>query len=327
MSSIKQNIGQDEHNDDVPVGRVLSRREILGLFAGLGGAALLAACDPGQSSTAQPTSTASSTSAGSAQATSVPTQSALNAEAATAAATPVEASPTADTAAVPDCVVRPELTEGPYFVDEKLNRSDIRPDPSNNTVSEGVPLALAFVISQVGAGSCVPLKDAQIDVWHCDALGVYSGVEGSTGTKFLRGYQMTDANGKAQFTTIYPGWYRGRAVHIHFKVRTTGVSGESYEFTSQFFFDDSISDQIYTQQPYSQHPGRDTLNANDNIYQGGGSQLLLAPTKNGDSYAATFSMALDLSDTQVGQSDSQGGGGAPGGPGGPRPSQGTTTTP
>ncbi|MEO8285782.1 MAG: intradiol ring-cleavage dioxygenase [Chloroflexota bacterium] len=296
-----------EDNDDAPVGRVLSRREVLGILAGLGGAALLAACDPAGSSSAQPTSTT-----GAASSTGTPTVAALNQEAATAvAASPVEASPTADTAAVPDCVVRPEMTEGPYFVDEKVNRSDIRSDPSDNSVREGVPLVLAFAVSQVGTGSCMPLKDAQIDVWHCDALGVYSDVQGSAGTKFLRGYQLTDANGNAQFTTIYPGWYRGRTVHIHFKIRTIDGSGQNYEFTSQLFFDDALSDQIYAQQPYSQHSGRDTRNSSDGIYQGGGSQLTLALSKSGDGYKATFPIGLDLSDSQTGKSDGQQGGGGP----------------
>ncbi|MFL5735021.1 MAG: intradiol ring-cleavage dioxygenase, partial [Chloroflexia bacterium] len=141
-----------EPDDDAPMGRVLSRREVLCLLAGLGGAALLAACDPLGSASAAPTATTATTGAA-----ATPT----NAEAAiAAAATPVAASPTADTAAVPDCVVRPALTEGPYFVDEKLNRSDIRSDPSDGSVRPGVPLVLTFVVSQVGTGSCQPLKDA-----------------------------------------------------------------------------------------------------------------------------------------------------------------------
>jgi protocatechuate 3,4-dioxygenase beta subunit len=307
-----------EPNDDDPVGRVLTRREVLVLLAGLGGAALLAACDPLASGSATPTIAPTQTTSASGQPAAASTQTPLNAEAATAvAATPVEASPTANAAAVPDCVVRPELTEGPYFVDEKLNRSDIRSDPSDNSVGPGVPLALAFVVSQVGTGSCTPLKGAMVDVWHCDALGVYSDVQGSTGKKFLRGYQLTGANGSAKFTTIYPGWYQGRTVHIHFKIRSTGTSGAAYEFTSQLFFDDAISNQVYAQQPYSQHSGRDTLNSADSIYQGGGSQLLLNLTKSGDGYTATFPIGLDLSNTQVGASDSQQGG--PGGPGGPAP--------
>ncbi len=292
----------ETENDDRLIGRILTRREVIALL-GAAGAVMLTGCLPGQSNSPAPTDTATL------GATNAPTQAPTsavgaatgitpNAEAATAsAATPVEASPTADVAAAPDCVVRPEMTEGPYFVDEKLDRSDIRSDPSSGTTTEGEPLALAFVVSQVGTGSCTPLAGAQVDVWHCDALGVYSDVSGNT-EKFLRGYQLTDANGKAKFTTIYPGWYRGRAVHIHFKIRTSGTSGASYEFTSQLFFDDTLTDQVYTQQPYSQHNGRDTRNSADNIYQSGGSQTTLSPTKSGDGYAATFSIGLDLSATK-----------------------------
>src|SRR5215213_1352657 len=103
------------------------------------------------------------------------------------------------------CIVTPELTEGPYFVDEKLNRSDIRSDPSDNSVRPGVPLALAIRVLGVSGSSCAPLKGAQVDLWHCDAQGVYSDANdpgfGSTkGKKFLRGYQVTDETGLARFT-------------------------------------------------------------------------------------------------------------------------------
>ncbi len=326
-----------EDNDDAPVGRILTRREVIRLLAGLGGAALLVACDTSSLTAVLPTATAGSV--GSAGGGATPTAG-LNAEAATAvAATAPAVAPTADQAAVPDCVVRPELTEGPYFVDEKINRSDIRADPADGSVRPGVPLTLAFALAQVGTGACVPLAGAQIDVWHCDATGVYSDVQGSSGTKFLRGYQLTDAQGRAQFTTIYPGWYQGRAVHIHFKIRTKDTSGASYEFTSQFFFDDALSDTVFTQTPYAAHTNRDTKNTSDSIYQGGGSQLLLKLTKSGDGYATTFPLGLDLSDTAVGKADGMAGGGfggpgggGPGGPGGglggPRPGQvGATPTP
>ncbi len=106
---------------------------------------------------------------------------------------------------------------------------------------------------------------------------------------------MTDAEGKAQFTTIYPGWYRGRAVHIHFKIRATDASGNSYDFTSQLFFDDAVSNQVYAQPPYSQRGQMDTSNSRDGIYRSGGGQLTLDVVKSGDGYAATFPIGLDLS--------------------------------
>ncbi|MEA5552671.1 intradiol ring-cleavage dioxygenase [Anabaena cylindrica UHCC 0172] len=196
----------------------------------------------------------------------------------------------------PVCVISPEQTEGPYFVDEKLNRSDIRSDPVDGAVKEGVPLQLKLHISQVGSNGCRPLVGAIVDVWHCDALGVYSGVTdrsfNTVGKKFLRGYQITNAQGNVQFTTIYPGWYPGRTVHIHFKVRTNNQSGQSYEFTSQLYFDDAISDRIYSQAPYASKGQRIQKNADDGIFQDGGEQMLLKLTKNRQGYAATFDVGL-----------------------------------
>ena len=105
------------------------------------------------------------------------------------------------------CVLTAALTEGPFFVDEMLNRSDIRADPASGVVSNGVPLQLTFKVARVAGGACTPLTGAYLDVWHCDSEGAYSGVPGAgTGKRFLRGYQITDADGVAQFTTIYPGW-------------------------------------------------------------------------------------------------------------------------
>jgi protocatechuate 3,4-dioxygenase beta subunit len=191
------------------------------------------------------------------------------------------------------CVVRPAMTEGPYFVDEKLDRSDIRPDPSNGKISQGVPLRLKFLVSKVGAGSCAPLADAMVDIWHCDALGIYSDVvdRGSStrGQKFLRGFQRTDASGVAQFLTIYPGWYQGRAVHIHFKIR----SGNR-EFTSQLFFDEALTAKVYTGQPYARKGDGWLRNSRDGIYRNGGSQLLLSPTAEGNGYSTTFDIGMNL---------------------------------
>ncbi|MDZ8052579.1 MAG: hypothetical protein RMX68_029165 [Aulosira sp. ZfuVER01] len=137
-----------------------------------------------------------------------------------------------------------------------------------------------------------------MDIWHCDALGVYSDVTdrsfNTVGKKFLRGYQVTDAQGNVQFTTIYPGWYQGRTVHIHFKVRTDGTSGQGYEFTSQLYFDDAISDRVYAQAPYASKGQRSQKNADDGIFQDGGEQMLLKLAKNGQGYTATFDVGLQM---------------------------------
>src|SRR6185369_17669284 len=117
------------------------------------------------------------------------------------------------------------------------------------------PLSLALNVSQLKDGVSVPLTGAYVDLWHCSALGVYSDVaqQSSTGKKFLRGYQPTDRHGNANFLTVYPGWYQGRAVHIHVKVRIFNGESETYEFTSQFFFDESVTDEIFKTSPYNTH--------------------------------------------------------------------------
>ncbi len=144
---------------------------------------------------------------------------------------------------MPACVVRPQQTEGPFFIDDKLNRSDIRSNPGRSDARPGAILELAFAVSRLNGGACAPLAGAQVDVWHCDALGAYS--DGAQ--KFLRGYQVTDDTGAARFVTIYPGAYGGRAVHIHFKIRTA----QRQEFTSQIYFDEAVTDRVYAVEPYA----------------------------------------------------------------------------
>ncbi|HEY7294231.1 MAG TPA: intradiol ring-cleavage dioxygenase [Dehalococcoidia bacterium] len=218
--------------------------------------------------------------------------------------------------ATPTCVVTPQETEGPYFVDEQLNRSDVRSDPTSGEVKDGVPLTLQIVVSQVGADGCGPLAGAVVDIWQCDALGVYSDVNdpgfSTVGQKFLRGSQTTDESGAVQFVTIYPGWYRGRTVHTHFKVRTHPGAASGYEFTSQLYYDDALTDIVHAQPPYAAKGMRDTRNSNDGIYQSGGDQLLLdlQPTADGAGYTATFQVGVDLSAPS--QAD-PGGGPRPGG--------------
>lgn len=229
------------------------------------------------------------------------------------------ASATTGSADCVDCVVRPEMTEGPYYVDERLNRSDIRTDTSNGAVSEGAALGLALQVLQVADGRCTPLRDAVVDIWHCDAQGLYSDVprEGTDGHNFLRGYQVSDRAGWARFTTVLPGWYRGRTVHIHLKIQTTGTDGNPYEFTSQLYFTEEFKARYLAIAPYAAKGLPDTTNAADGIYtaNGVGDQMLLRPVRRGRAYAATFTVGLDLSDTEVGGDDGMTGppGGGPGG--------------
>lgn len=164
------------------------------------------------------------------------------------------------------CVLDPSLTKGPYWIDEKLNRSDITEGKA------GLPLALQLTVFAYAGGSCTPLAGAQVDIWHCDATGSYSDVSANNtvGQKFLRGYQLTDASGVARFTTIYPGWYMGRTVHIHVKVRLDTTT----EATTQLFFDDSVTDSVFATAPYNSRGGRDTRNGADSIYGGHGELLV-----------------------------------------------------
>src|SRR5262249_26844172 len=113
-------------------------------------------------------------------------------------------------------------------------------------------------------------------------------------------YQITDGNGSVQFQTIYPGWYSGRTVHIHFKIRLFADSQTTYEFTSQLFFNDSFTDQVYTLSPYSSRGARNTRNSQDGIYNGGGSELLLDVTQTTQGYEAIFNLGLEgLPETQT----------------------------
>ena len=264
-------------HDDKPIGRILNRREVLALLGGAG-AVVLAGRLPNLAFAQMPSEET-----------------------------------------VPGCVVRPEQTEGPFFVEERLERSDLRPESPTGDLKPGVLLALTFRVFGIGE-SCAPLEGAVIDVWHCDAQGDYSGVSDRTQSfdtveqTWLRGFQRTAADGVARFTTVYPGWYLGRAVHIHFKVRT-GVTADDYEFTSQLYFDDALSDRVFEAAAYGREGFRDTLNANDFIFAGGGNSLLLEPTETAEGYAASFDIGLDLSNA-VGVARARG---YPGGPGLPPP--------
>ena len=259
----------DPDDDDRLIGRVLTRREVLALM-GLASVGVVAvACAPGSIGASATTGTSASASAA--------------------------AIASAATSALPACVVVPELTEGPYYVDEKLERSDIRIDTADGVAVDGALLRIDWVVSQVDGSACIPLEGVLVDVWHCDALGTYSDVQNAVGHDFLRGYVHTDANGKASITTVYPGWYSGRAVHIHFKVRTDPAEASGFEFTSQLFFDDAFSDQVYSSGVYAAKGPHDVQNADDGIYQQSQGMTLLNVARDGDGYAATFEVAVQTS--------------------------------
>ena len=196
------------------------------------------------------------------------------------------------------CIARPEQTEGPFFVDERLNRSDIRSDPVSGEIKQGVPLRVTFRVARLNAGSCTALAGVRADLWHCDAAGAYSDVRdarGSTvGQKFLRGYQLTDPSGVVSFTTIYPGWYRGRAVHLHFKLRSPAAHARIHEFTSQIYFDDALTDRVFAHAPYAARGRRDVRNSADGLFARGGRRLLLPLTEDANGYAGVFDIALEI---------------------------------
>ena len=213
-----------------------------------------------------------------------------------AGAVPGRAQAPSSAAARPSCVARPQQTEGPFFVEEALNRSDIRSDPRSGESRPGVPLRLTFNVSRLSGAGCGPLAGAQVDVWHCDAGGQYSDVRGSvtSGQQFLRGYQIADAAGNAKFLTIYPGCYGGRAVHVHYKIRTGPAAARSYAFTSQLYFDEALTARVYAAEPYASQSRQWMRNASDGIFRSGGRQLLLSPEPDGQGYAAAFDIGLQV---------------------------------
>jgi protocatechuate 3,4-dioxygenase beta subunit len=183
------------------------------------------------------------------------------------------------------CVLAPEQTEGPYYVDDAALRGDVR---------EGRPgVLLTLRLTVVNASSCKPIKGAAVEIWHCDAGGVYSatGVQDTEDERFLRGVQRTDARGVAIFKTIYPGWYQGRTVHIHTMVHIGG----NIVHTGQLYFSDAVTDAIYRRSPYNTRPSRTTRNAADSIYRNGGRRSTLKLVKKGSAYVGSITMGVQRS--------------------------------
>ena len=177
------------------------------------------------------------------------------ARAAGAAAGAGAAEPWPSTRPAVQLVASPALTEGPFFVDEKLNRSDLLAGTKRATVAEGLPLLLSFTLYQLKQKAYAPLPGVHVDVWNADASGVYSDEdapmnnENTAGQRWLRGYQVTDSAGVARFQTIFPGWYNGRAPHLHFKVRQFDRADKTAvkAFTSQLFLSDADRKRIYAE--------------------------------------------------------------------------------
>jgi protocatechuate 3,4-dioxygenase beta subunit len=249
----------------------ISRRRALGALGGVGLGTLLAACSADDAPTT---------------AADVATSSGSTATISPQAATSSELDAILDESS--SCTLTRELTEGPYYFDVDAIRSDIRED------REGTPLRLALRVQE--ADSCEPIPNAVVDIWHCDAGGLYSGFEsasqggpggGRTDEEtYLRGAQVTNDRGVVEFRTVYPGWYRGRTVHIHVKVHLD----RSTLLTSQLFFDEDVTSAVYSAQPYASHSGRDTFNDDDVIFD---SSLLLTLREQQDGWlgALTFNVA------------------------------------
>jgi protocatechuate 3,4-dioxygenase beta subunit len=238
----------------------LDRRSVLAAGGLIGLGAVLAACSGQQQRAAAPTTATSSSSAPAPATTTAPPPP-----------SPVDLLDAAGT-----CVLTPETIAGPTWFDAHAVRSDIRDG------RPGTPLDLAFRV--VHAGPCTPVPNAVVDLWQCDAQGIYSGFASAapgqgghpggadeygdkesaatTAERFLRGTQVTDANGVVQFATVYPGWYPTRTAHLHLKVHLD----RSTVLTGQLFFDDAITDGVYAADPYAQHSGRDTRNDRDPFF-------------------------------------------------------------
>ncbi len=191
------------------------------------------------------------------------------------------AGPAAVASGAVSCVLAPEQTEGPYYLArEKLRRDITEGRP-------GVPLLLRLNV--VDASTCSPIKGAAVDIWHADALGVYSGFGSGSGNRtFMRGIQKTNASGLARFRSVWPGWYQGRTVHIHVKVHVA----DNVVHTGQLYFPDSVTDKVFRRKPYSRRGKRTTRNANDFVFAQGGKRSLLSVRKSGSAYIASITMGV-----------------------------------
>ena len=234
----------------------LSRRQALAGFGGVSLGALLAACSDDDSPTARVETTDGGTS-------TVEPKGARD-----------DLAARFDEAA--RCTQTAEQTEGPYYFDVDAIRRDIREDREGATLRLGVRVRDA-------AGGCEPIADAVVDIWHCDAGGSYSGFDGAEGETYLRGAQVTNRDGIAEFRTVYPGWYPGRTVHIHAKVHLDRQTA----LTTQFYFDDALTAEVHSSEPYSSDDARDVTNDSDGIYD---PSLELTLSEEGEGYLGLITL-------------------------------------
>ena len=248
--------------------RDLSRRRFLWLAAGL---PVVAACSDGDSSSA-PSATAADTTAASRASTSTTASLPEGATSTTAADgtapdatdgnTPADVVPevsAADFAALGACRLYPRSTAGPYPLDEQFDRRDI---------TEGYPGHPVLLGLRVVDTTCEPVPGAAVEIWHTDHTGDYSafrdggdGKNEAAGTTFMRGTQVADEDGIVRFDTIYPGWYPGRAVHIHLRVRVDAQQ----VLTGQLYFDESYTERVFAEEPYAEFGLPDTTHSTDGI--------------------------------------------------------------
>jgi protocatechuate 3,4-dioxygenase beta subunit len=222
------------------------------------------------------------------------------------------------------CEVTPEGEIGPYFADDSatgFNRSDIVSNLDGTSTQTGVPLTLTVTVLDAKR-SCRPYVGAQIDIWHCNASGVYSDIssEDTSSDQWLRGYQLTDAKGQVTFETVIPGWYAGRTTHIHLRVRSSYSEASSTSDganTTQCFFAQTFIDTLYTTvAPYSSKGVNPTTNASDRVYsmQEDGANLLTLTGNETNGYAASVTLFLPITATYDAASPMGGGGPGEGGP-------------
>ena len=182
------------------------------------------------------------------------------------------------------CAVTPTETIGPFPSVRDIFRSDVRED------RQGTPLTLTMKVVNVNA-NCAPVANANVEIWHVDAAGDYSEYGSQTAANFLRGIQTTNANGEVTFTTIYPGWYQGRATHIHVEVVLNGRSVKA----TQIAFPESINNSVHTQGVYARRGTNPMSNASDGIFADSLTSELVTPSGSPSSgFTASFQIGVSV---------------------------------